>query len=845
MKDTFLKITFIIFCLLLPGFLFAQNQPLQKGKILDAANRQPLSFVNIAVKGTSYGTVSDIDGNFVIKNIKIPAELQFSYVGYENKSKSLTQVSNEPLVIYLKPKTIDLPELTVNPGDNPAHRIIRKVIENRPYNNPEQLASFKYVSYNKLVFTIDRKSTFYRKDSIRIKPEKATRYKPYPVIDKNDSNSVVAPLSSSVDSFFNKNYLFLSESVTRRLFMSPDKNKETVIATRTSGIQQPYFIMMATQFQSFSFYSDMVNVFDKKYLNPLSKQAIGHYFYEIKDTTFSEEGDTVFVIFFRPLKKTLFDGLKGTMQINTNGYAVQTINAEPAKQDGSMYVNIQQLYKRVDNKQWFPYQLNTQIKMSGIQVGDKNDTLLLNDTTAMVIHKTLPLIGIGKSYIDSVEINPDLEKRTFNSVQVELAKDANKKDDSLWMKYRAETFGEVEKNTYKTIDSIGKKFHLDNKIRFMEYLLGGYIPVGIINVNIKTMFAYNRYEGLRTTLDVITNEKISRYWAVGGYLGYGFLDGQYKYGGSFQIIPKPVSDTRFTVAYKNDVRETGEINFYESTSITGSESYRKLYISAMDKVEQYQAGVTFRLFSYFKNNVRFERTNMIFNPPYAYTMNETSFTSVQYDEYTFSTKFLYKEQFFQTLKNRFSLGSKYPAAYFNIHYGTFAASNESYLKMEAKTQIPIRWGINGKTTLTLMGGYTPDRLPLSLLYSGYSSFYSGFPISAENTFATMHMGEFYFSSFAFAFLKHDFGKVLFHFGKFNPGLSLHQNFGIGDLLHAGDYSVRAATKPYLEAGFQLYNLFKQSFEGLGIGAFYRYGYYSSPYFKNNLAIKLVLTIQLD
>ncbi len=843
-----LWLTFILcnLYILNPIFLFSQSQPVLKGRILDAENKQPLSFVNIAVKGTSYGTVSDIDGNFTLKNLKLPVEIQFSYIGYEDKTKQISQISIEPMLIYLKQKLYDLPELTVNPGDNPAHRLIRRVVENRPYNNPEQLNSFQYISYNKLIFTIDRKSEWYKKDTIPIKPDKAKLYKPFSLKDTVDTNQInQIPLESSIDSFFNKNYLFLSESVTRRMFLFPDKNKETVIATRTSGLQQPYFILMATQFQSFSFYTDMVNVFDKKYLNPLSKQAIGRYFYEIKDTTFSEEGDTVFVIFFRPLKNALFDGLKGIIHINVKGYAVQSIKAEPAKPDAFILVNIQQLYKQIDHKQWFPYQLNTEIKMTGIQAIGKSDTLLINDSTAIVASKVLPLIGVGKSYIDSVEINPYLNKKIFDAVQVELNKDANKKDDSLWMHYRAETFGEIEKNTYKTIDSIGKKANLDNKIRFMEYMLSGYIPVKFVNLDIRTLLLYNRYEGLRTNLSLITNEKVSRYWALGGYMGYGFLDKQLKYGGNVNITPKPLSDLCFSISYRKDIRETGEISFFENYTIMGSENYRKLYISAMDKIEQYKGGITFRIWQYFKNSIDYAHTSITFNQSAIYKKDTISYTSVQYDECILSTKFLYKEQFFQTLKNKYSLGSKYPAIYLNAHYGIIHQTEMAYWKVEAKTQIPFRWGVNGKTTLTLMGGYTPNQLPISLLYGGYSSYFSGFPVFAENTFATMHMGEFYFSRFAYAFLKHDFGKILFHIGKFNPGLSIHQNFGIGNLSHRQDYSTHTANKPYLEAGLQLYNLFKQSFESFGIGAFYRYGYYAFPAVKDNLALKFVFSIQFD
>jgi len=833
----------ILFFLLLSFTLVsAQQHVVIKGKIIDISNKQPIPFANISLIGTNTGTVSDIDGNFSLKCTALPVKIQVSFVGYENKVLTIQTVGD--LVIYLKPQTITLPELTIKASENPAHRIIRKVIENRERNNPEQLSSFKYVSYNKLIFTIDKKSVFYQRDTIRIKAQQAKRWQKYTL--KDDSVYTESNFSHKIDSFFNKHYLFLSESVTRRVFKYPDYNKEWVLATRTSGIQQPYFIVMATQFQSFSFYNDFVSVFGKKYLNPLSKQAIGRYFYEIKDTVFSEEGDSVFVVFFRPLKNTLFDGLKGIMQVNTKYYAIQTIQAEPAKQDASMSVSIQQLYRLVDNRQWFPYQLNTEIKMSGIHIQDKNDTLLLNDTLALVVRKTIPLVGVGKSYIDSVEINPPVEKKMFDNVQVELKKNAHKAPDSLWMKYRAETFEDKEKNTYRFIDSIGKEANLDNKIRFLEILLKGYVPIAIVNLSIKNMLAYNRFEGFRINADIITNEKWSKYWAIGGYVGYGFHDHALKNGAVLQLSPWPLTDTKLRVEYKDDVRESGEISFMDNNALWGGDAYRRLYIWNMDYVRQYSASLTFRLLSYFKNTIQYSRNQFKLNAPNSWVLSDTVFNHLDFEEYTFSTKFLYKEQFFQTFNSRFSLGSKYPSLWLNVHYGSFYTISQEYLKVESKLYIPIEWGLSGKTTLTLMGGYTPHHLPISLLYGGYSSYDKGLPIAAEQTFATMRMSEFYFDRFVFSFLKHDFGNILFHIGKFNPGLSIHQHIAWGDLSSNNAYAgIKTARYPFLESGVEVYNLFKQSFNGLGLGVYYRYGYYALPTVKDNIAFKLVFTLQVN
>lgn len=54
------------------------------GTIIDRNDREPLIGVNVIVRGTSFGTASDLDGNYIIRNIR-PGEysIEFSYIGYE------------------------------------------------------------------------------------------------------------------------------------------------------------------------------------------------------------------------------------------------------------------------------------------------------------------------------------------------------------------------------------------------------------------------------------------------------------------------------------------------------------------------------------------------------------------------------------------------------------------------------------------------------------------------------------------------------------------------------------------------------------------------------------------
>jgi hypothetical protein len=54
--------------------------------------------------------------------------------------------------------------------------------------------------------------------------------------------------------FFNKQHLFIMESVVKRSFRFPSDNYNKVIASRVSGLKDPLFVFLISQLQSTTFY---------------------------------------------------------------------------------------------------------------------------------------------------------------------------------------------------------------------------------------------------------------------------------------------------------------------------------------------------------------------------------------------------------------------------------------------------------------------------------------------------------------------------------------------------------------------------------------------------------------
>jgi len=90
--------------------LFAQERTVT-GKITEASDGLPIFGVNIAVVGTSQGTISDADGNYTIKVNSEEATLSFSFIGYTSKT---VKVAGQSVInVTLKSSDISLDDVVV------------------------------------------------------------------------------------------------------------------------------------------------------------------------------------------------------------------------------------------------------------------------------------------------------------------------------------------------------------------------------------------------------------------------------------------------------------------------------------------------------------------------------------------------------------------------------------------------------------------------------------------------------------------------------------------------------------------------------------------------------------
>lgn len=148
------SLSIVIITTFIWSFSFAQESgkvvETVKGKVINAATSEPVSYTNIGLEGTFHGTASDGDGNF---ELKIPGELAdkniyFSAVGFVNRKFPVKTLFNKEFnLIRIEAQSYGIDDINVAAQSKVLIRILTMASENIPHNfvkGPYNLA----VDYN-------------------------------------------------------------------------------------------------------------------------------------------------------------------------------------------------------------------------------------------------------------------------------------------------------------------------------------------------------------------------------------------------------------------------------------------------------------------------------------------------------------------------------------------------------------------------------------------------------------------------------------------------------------------------------------------------------------------------
>ena len=138
----------IVSLLLITNILFAQNTRV-RGKVTDAKTGEVVPLASIVFKGTTIGIATDFDGAYFLETRESVSEVQASLIGYVTQTVKIKPGMYNEVNFVLEPQTFDLDEVSVTPGVNPAHAILRNVIHNKVRNNHTYLPGYACNIFNK------------------------------------------------------------------------------------------------------------------------------------------------------------------------------------------------------------------------------------------------------------------------------------------------------------------------------------------------------------------------------------------------------------------------------------------------------------------------------------------------------------------------------------------------------------------------------------------------------------------------------------------------------------------------------------------------------------------------
>lgn len=789
---------------LLPLLHFAQIHI--EGRVLEQGTQTPLAFVYIVAENQERGAFSDVDGWFVLDLEEGGDSVRFSILGFEKKSFFLDS-SQAYLEVVLPQEDIAIETVQITGQAKPADRVIRNVIKNRKKNDIYALNQFSYDSYNKL--------------------------KVYPMGDSLTGLPVIED-----SSFVDMDYL-IWETVTKVKFEKPNKSKEEVLASRTSGYQGKAFPLTATDLQSISFYTDQIQIMNERFLSPISGLGLRNYTYELKEVIL-QEPDTLFLVGFTP-KKNNMDGLEGQVWVHSNQWGIKNIKANLLIRGNKVLVDegrIQQLYQSIGDTMWVPQQLNTDVKLLPFSSQVKGE-----------------MIFSGRSYIKEFSADLGEDQVTFDHNAIVVNSMAVENTDSILAVHREEALTPRELNSYYILDSVGKAAKLDLVVDQVYKLQYSTLQLWFLDLDLNRIWHGNNVEGYRPGLGLYTNERISPYFSVGGYWGYGLKDNEHKYGGSLKFFPGGDDDFVIGIGHDNDLEETGGRRLgIEPEVVLWRNTYREppsrtAFLDQMDYTRDWWGFFAFRPGSHL--TFRSDYSQEWVRPAYNYSFEEK--TSFRFEEFTGTLRWAPGEFFTDDGVHNFAVENELPVLRMRWRKGlTLFGGQYQYDIFDWSANHQWFFGKGHRLRYRLNGGINTGVVPYSKMYIFRANFHPKNYFDSPNTFNTMRFHEFAANQYLSGFISLRPEQNWLHIGSFRPRFSFVFNAAWGHLTpaNAGVHeflNLQAPNKGYYEGGivlqnvlpvFRKQNVLNSVIQTLGVSAYYRFGPYSLPTWKENVALRL-------
>lgn len=693
--------------------LFSQKTKVY-GVVKDATSGETLPFVNVFFKDSKIGTTTNIDGEYSLETYYATDSISATFIGYEKLTYKIKKDISQEINFDLTESISSLPELVVLPSEeNPAHPIMRKVINNKKINNREKLEAYQYEVYNKIELDLNNMDEDFRNKKL---------FKKFDFIFDN------------IDSSDNKPFLpvFISESLSDFYYRkSPKAQKEFIKATSVSGLENESVAQFTgDMYQNVNIYDNSIYIFGKNFISPVANTGLAFYKYYLLDSL-NVDGSWCYELQFKPKRKGELT-FEGTLWINDTTYAVKKVDTRIAQDANVNFVNdmkVVQTFNQVENEVWMltKDELYVDFELAKNQMG---------------------FYGRKMSSYKNFVINKPEKKEFYQGADRTVVLDSSQhKSAEFWKENRHDSLTANQEGVYTMIDTLGNLPIIRTYVDILQTIFTGYKILGKVELGpYFSLYSYNEVEGHRFRFGGRTSNDFSKKIEFSGYGAYGLLDKEFKYGVGTRFFIKKKPRRLVKLVYKHDVEQLGiSSNAFNSANLVTSFARRNKFNKMVFNTE-YRGSYELEWFQGLTSTILFRNTT--FSPlgitPFNLENPDSSLTPVDQltsSEISFHTRFAFNEEFVAGEFDRVSLGTRYPILTAQYTYGVpnlFESSFEFHKAIfGVKHRIPL--GFLGTFHYQVNVGKIWGKLPYPMLeiHAGNETWYYN-----DDAFNMMNIGEF-------------------------------------------------------------------------------------------------------
>ena len=772
---------FLFLFLLLSEAVYSQ-QFFIRGSVKDKSTGAALSYANIRVMNTSTGTTANKNGEYEIRLDAGTYRLIASFIGY-NSDTIATNLKNNirGINFNLVQTNINLPEITVKPGENPALRIIKRAIE-RKIERDRKLSGYEFDAYTKAIIRTP--------NDISAKGRSVN-------IGLNGGDTTALKITGII------------ENESKGFFKKPDYYKEEIIARRqTSNFPSSVNILTGGRIMQ-NFYNDKINFLGKDLPGPLAENSLRYYYFYIQNTLAIDK-KKVYEIYMTP-DDAGDPGFMGDIYITDSTYDLIKVDLQlnRAANTGGLFdtVNVFQQFTEF----W-----------ESIPSG-KDSIYMPVDYR---IFASVSLLGLAKfgfeinTVLYDYKINPEINSNIFSKAIVTVLPGADNKDSTYWKDAVTIPSTTEEKAAYKRIDSlqsIPRTFWddfspLSTRINFTDEFSTS-APLA--------MYHFNRVEGNSIDFGLFLSRAADERLNSSLNLSYGFSDKKLKgsFNSSYLLGDYRTYKLAFSAFNKLNVLFGISDNYNDLTStvlaLASKDDFRDYYYSKGFNINF--SGDVFPVLSLngglssITDNNAFKNTEFSFfakdkrfrqNPP----IFETKINSLSFG-FNFDFRDYIEDGFF---RRRTSLGKSYFTFGGSIEYSdkNLLSSDLNFKTYQFNAGGIINTFNSARLLINVFGMYTEGFLPYQMLYS----LPGNINLTAQNnTFRTLNLNEVLGSRVVTLNIEHNFGDELFRLlnipgvKDWEPQLTTYLNIAYSDINDKSNaispYPVTTFKHPFIEAGF--------------------------------------------